>query len=503
MFKKILIANRGEIAVRITRACHEMGIDVVAVYSDADRNAMHVRMADETVYIGGAAPQESYLNGERVIQAALDTGAEAIHPGYGFLSEAPDFAQAVQEAGLVWIGPPRNAIEQMGVKTTARSIMEAANVPVVPGFQSENATDEDFQREADRIGYPIMVKAAGGGGGKGIRIVYEAAALIEAVHAARREALHAFKDGTVFLEKYIENGRHIEVQVLADMHGNTVHLFERECSVQRRHQKIIEETPSPLLTPAIRAQMGIAAVNAAQAVDYVNAGTVEFIADNDANFYFLEMNTRLQVEHPITEMVTGVDIVQAQLRVANGEPLPFSQSDLKQRGHAIECRLYAEDPANNFMPFIGKILKKVEPMGINIRVDSGVKTGDEISIHYDPMISKLIVLAENREQAIRKMDWALREYVLLGVTTNLDFLQDVICHDVFKAGEATTSFVDQYMSDWDGTHEVVPDEALIVAALGEYLERTTGTGVSQAVGETDGDAYSPWQRADSFRMGQH
>ncbi len=502
MFKKILIANRGEIAVRITRACHEMGIEVVAVYSDADRNAMHVRMADETVHIGGAAPQESYLHGERVIQAALDTGAEAIHPGYGFLSESPDFAQAVQEAGLVWIGPPQQAIVQMGVKTTARSIMEAANVPVVPGFQSDEATDEDFQREADRIGYPIMVKAAGGGGGKGIRIVYEAHDLIEAVHAARREAFHAFKDETVFLEKYIENGRHIEVQVLADMHGNTVHLFERECSVQRRHQKIIEETPSPLLTPEIREQMGLAAVNAARAVDYVNAGTVEFIADNDANFYFLEMNTRLQVEHPITEMVTGIDIVQAQLRVANGEPLPFTQDDLRQRGHAIECRLYAEDPANNFMPFIGKILKKAEPMGINIRVDSGVKTGDEISIHYDPMISKLIVLAEDREQAIRKMDWALREYVLLGVTTNLDFLQDVICHDVFKAGEATTSFVDQYMSDWDGTHEVVPDEALIVAALGEYLERANGTGANKIAGDSDGDVYSPWQRADSFRMGR-
>lgn len=502
MFKKILIANRGEIAVRITRACHEMGIKVVAVYSDADRNAMHVRLADETVHIGGASPQASYLNGERVIQAALDTRAEAIHPGYGFLSEAPDFAEAVQSAGLVWIGPPSEAIVQMGVKTTARSIMEAANVPVVPGFQSDKATYDDFQREADRIGYPIMVKAAGGGGGKGIRIVHEPADLINAIEAARREALHAFNDETVFLERYIENGRHIEVQVLADTHGNTVHLFERECSVQRRHQKIIEETPSPLLTPEVRAEMGVAAVNAARAVNYVNAGTVEFIADNDANFYFLEMNTRLQVEHPITEMVTGLDIVQNQLRIAYGEPLPFTQADLGQRGHAIECRLYAEDPANNFMPFIGTILKTVEPTGYNIRVDAGVMTGDEISIHYDPMISKLIVLAENREQAIRKMEKALRDYVLLGMTTNLEFLQAVIGHEVFQAGEATTSFVEQYMSDWQPPADAVPDAALIVAALGEYLERANGTGSVDASGDAQGDVYNPWQRADKFRMGQ-
>ncbi|PJF38997.1 MAG: pyruvate carboxylase subunit A, partial [Phototrophicales bacterium] len=392
------------------------------------------------------------------------TSSEAIHPGYGFLSEAPTFAEAVEAAGITFIGPSAKAIQQMGVKTEARSLMEAAGVPVVPGFQSADATPEDFSREAERIGYPIMVKAAGGGGGKGIRVVYHPSELKDAITSARREALHAFNDPTVFLERYIDHGRHIEVQVLADHHGNVIHLFERECSVQRRHQKIIEESPSPFLTPEVRYRMGEAAVNAARAVNYVNAGTVEFIVDNDSNFYFLEMNTRLQVEHPVTEFVTGIDLVRAQIMIASGQPLPFTQQDIVQRGHAIEARIYAEDPSNNFLPAIGKIHHIVEPSGAGIRVDSGIDSGMEVTIHYDPMIAKLIVYAEERESAIRKMDWALSQYVILGSTTNLQFLRDIIQHPIYELGEATTRFVDEFMSDWQPPVQELPTEALIAVA---------------------------------------
>lgn len=500
MFKKILIANRGEIAARITRACHELGIQVVAVYSDADANALHTRLADEVVYIGPPAPSESYLRGDKIITAALETGCEAIHPGFGFLSEKPDFAQTVMDAGLVFIGPAPDTISKMGIKTEARSIMQAAGVPVVPGFQSDQASDADFQREADKIGYPVMVKAAGGGGGKGIRIVHQATDLLDSIAAARREAQNAFGDSTVFLEKYIDRGRHIEFQVMADKFGNTVHLFERECSIQRRHQKIVEETPSPFLTEKIRMEMGEAAVAAAKAVNYVNAGTVEFIVDGSGNFYFLEMNTRLQVEHPITEMVTGVDLVKTQLRVAYGEKLPFTQADLYQRGHAIECRVYAEDPANNFLPAIGPVLRTIEPSGPGIRVDAGVVTGDEVTIYYDPMIAKLIVYAKNRPDAIQKIDWALSQYVILGLTTNLPFLRDVIQHPQFAAGDTTTHFIDEYLSPYALPKGSLPDEALIIAALNELLNSQVI--VQQNSGSAEGDVYSPWGRVDSFRVGQ-
>jgi len=499
VFHKLLIANRGEIAVRLIHACRELGISAVVVYSEADAHALHVRLADEAVLIGPPAPQESYLRGDKIIEAALHTGAEAIHPGYGFLSESPDFARAVNDTGLIFIGPPEAAIRQMGVKTEARALMESAGVPIVPGFQSDTASDSDFRREADRIGYPVMVKAAGGGGGKGIRIVRAAGDLIDALGAARREADHAFGDSRVFLEKYIERGRHIEVQILADQHGHTVHLFERECSIQRRHQKIVEETPSTLLTPEVRARMGEAAVKAAQAVGYVNAGTVEFIADAQANFYFMEMNTRLQVEHPITELVTGRDLAQLQIRIAAGEPLPFSQADLTQRGHAIECRVYAEDPANGFLPATGTILKSIEPAGPGVRVDAGVESGDEVTVHYDPMIAKVVVYAEDRAAAIRRMDQALGQYVILGVTTNLPFLRDVIHHPVFAAGEATTHFIDEQFSAWQPVDMELPDEALIAAALSEMLVAPPTRSVEGSIG---GDPNSPWNRGDRFRIGQ-
>jgi acetyl-CoA carboxylase biotin carboxylase subunit len=497
VFKRILIANRGEIAVRLIRACHELGIEAVAVYAEVDAKALHVQMADRAILLGGAAPGESYLRGDRIIEAAQKNTCEAIHPGYGFLSESPDFAESVQQAGLVFIGPPSDAIRRMGIKTEARALMEAAGVPIVPGYQSANASDGDFQREADRIGYPVMVKAAGGGGGKGIRIVQSAGDLIDALAAARREAEHAFGDSTVFLEKYIERGRHIEIQVLADTHGNVIHLCERECSIQRRHQKIIEETPSLLLTPEIRNRMGAAAVEAARTVGYTNAGTVEFIADQQANFYFLEMNTRLQVEHPITEMVTGIDLAQAQIRIAAGEKLWLSQDQVSQRGHAIECRVYAEDSAAGFLPATGPILQSIPPQGPGIRVDTGVRSGDAVSLHYDPMISKLIVFAETREAALRRMRHALSQYVLLGVRTNLEFLSAVIEHPAFASGKISTHFISDHMAGWQPADDL-PVAVLIAATLANMRNGVESEAADRSL---ESDGYSPWSRADSFRMG--
>ena len=499
--RKCLIANRGEIAVRLVRACRELGISTVAVYSEADRTARHVQMADEARFIGAAAPGESYLNGDRLIEAALAAGCDCLHPGYGFLSESAAFAQAVSDAGLTWVGPGAEAIRLMGVKTEARALMQGAGVPLVPGFQSDSADDAQFSDAAARIGYPVMVKAAGGGGGKGIRIVREAVQLTAALAGARREAAQAFGDARVFLEKYIEAGRHVEIQVLADTHGSIVHLFERECSVQRRHQKIIEESPSPLLTPDLRARMGAAAINAARAVGYVNAGTVEFIVTQDGEFYFLEMNTRLQVEHPVTEMVTGLDLAALQFAVAAGGALPFTQDDVTQRGHAIECRVYAEDPQQGFLPATGRISRFIPPEGAGVRVDAGVQTGDEVTIHYDPMIAKIIVHAPTRAQAIARMQRALAETVILGITTNIPFLRALLAHPAFGAGDIDTGYVDAHLETLLPPAPPLPYAALITAALDDRYNKANSGRVQAVPGERDDDLYNPWARGDSFRLG--
>jgi 3-methylcrotonyl-CoA carboxylase alpha subunit len=497
VFKKILIANRGEIAVRIIRACQEVGLRTVAIYSEADAGSMHVRLADEAIPIGPAAPRDSYLRGSRIIKAAKAIGAEAIHPGFGFLSENADFADAVRSAGLIFVGPLGYSMRLMGNKIGARRLMQQSGVPVVPGY--EGAIDADFGEAAGTIGYPVLVKAAAGGGGKGMRVVRQAGELPAAIESAQREAQNAFGDATVFLEKYIEGSRHIEFQIFGDSQGHVLHLFERECSVQRRHQKIIEETPSPLLDDELRDRMGAAAVAAAKAVNYQNAGTIEFIVDpRTREFYFLEMNTRLQVEHPITEFLTGLDLVKLQLRVAAGEPLPFTRDNLSRRGHAIEGRVYAEDPANDFSPAIGSILKAAFPMGPGIRVDAGIESGDQISIHYDPMIAKVIVQGQDRTDAIRKLDWTLKQIAILGVTTNVPFLRDVLAHPIFVRSEMTTDFIEREFADWQPSAPVNGDLVLIAAAVSDLLDGAR----SSARGDHDqANAYDPWQVNDNFRLG--
>jgi acetyl-CoA carboxylase biotin carboxylase subunit len=516
MFKKLLVANRGEIAVRIMRACQEMGIGTVAVYSEADASALHTRLADEAVLLGSPPASDSYLRSDRIIAAARQTGCEAIHPGYGFLAENADFAQAVTEAGLTFIGPSAEVIRLMGSKTAAREVMQAAGIPVVPGYHGEESRgDGELFPAAEQIGFPLLVKAVAGGGGKGMRLVRTAAELPDSLQSARREALHAFGDARVYLEKYLASPRHIEFQILGDAHGNVVHLFERECSVQRRHQKIIEETPSPLLAgdESFRQRMGQAAVAAARAVNYVNAGTIEFLVDAERNFYFLEMNTRLQVEHPITELVTGLDLVKWQLRIAAGEMLPFQQADFSQRGHALECRIYAEDAANNFLPATGQVLCLVEPVGPGIRVDSGLAPGDEVTPYYDPLLAKLIVLGENRQETIHKMMTTLRQYVVLGVTNNLAFLHDLLADDAFQRGDLNTDLVDQHFNNWQRHRAPSPNLALIAAALADMLaggDAPSGAGetrgrrsdpYSGAV-EMRGDPYSPWRQLSNFRVGE-
>ncbi|MEK6222184.1 MAG: acetyl-CoA carboxylase biotin carboxylase subunit [Chloroflexota bacterium] len=497
MFTKILIANRGEIAVRIIRACKELGIATVGIYSSTDETALHVRLADEAVFLGPPTPQESYLAANKIIQAAKVTGAQAIHPGYGFLAENAAFAEAVTEAGIVFIGPSASAIKAMGDKAAARTLMEKANVPLVPGYQGKD-DDKNLAKAAKEIGYPVLIKAAAGGGGKGMRVVEKASGLAEGVAAARREAQHAFGDERLIMEKYIANGRHIEFQILADQHGSILHLFERECSVQRRYQKIIEETPSPFMNDSLRLKMSAAALAAAKAVDYASAGTVEFIvAEDTRSYYFLEMNTRLQVEHPITELTTGIDLVQWQIKVAAGEKLPFAQEDITQRGHSIEARLYAEDPGNMFLPAVGHIKRWEPAQGLGVRVDSGIESGSEITVHYDPLMAKIIVLAEDREIALRKMRQALQETVVLGLATNKQFLTDLIDHQTFQDSAANISFVEDHFNNWQQNPEGTPVLAAIAAALSEMHTQSSTNNHSQS--ETD--PYSPWRKSDSFRIG--
>ena len=469
MFKKILIANRGEIACRVIRACREMNISTVAVYSEADRDALHVRMADEAYHIGPAPSSESYLRGDRVIEVAKSSGAEAIHPGYGFLSENADFVRQVVNAGLTFIGPPPEAMDAMGGKITARKIATEAGVPVVPGTNDPITSVDEALKIAAEIGYPVMLKASAGGGGKGMRLVADETELKSALEAARSEALSSFGDESVFMEKAVVRPRHIEIQVFSDTHGNHVHLGERECSIQRRHQKVIEEAPSPINSPELREKMGACAVMVAKAVGYVGAGTVEFlVSDLDRSFYFLEMNTRLQVEHPVTELVTGIDLVREQINVAWGETLSFRQEDVRMNGHAIECRVYAEDSEQNFMPSPGKIVKLRVPAGPGVRDDGGVYEGGEVSIHYDPMISKFAVHGKDRKEAIERMRRALAEYEVAGIKTTLPFFREVMDDPVFIAGDLDTGFISGFRErrreEEKSSHS--NDLAVIAAALG-------------------------------------
>ena len=496
-FSRVLIANRGEIAVRLIRGCREAGLESVAVYSDADERALHVRLADRAERLGPAAPSESYLNIDALIAAAHRAGAQAIHPGYGFLSERSAFARAVESAGLVFIGPPADVIERMGSKIGARELMTGAGVPIVPGETPADQSDEGVAAAAAGLGYPVLVKASAGGGGKGMRTVQAGDDPLPLIRAARREAAAAFGDGTLYVERLIEKPRHVEIQIFGDHHGQIVHVFERECSLQRRHQKIIEESPSPALTPALRERMGAAAVAAARAAGYRNAGTVEFLVEgegDDARFYFLEMNTRLQVEHAVTEMVAGVDLVQAQFRVAGGGRLPWTQNQLFQRGHAIECRVYAEDPADAFLPQAGKLLLYREPAGPGIRVDSGVVEGDEVAVNYDPLIAKLIAFAETRDTALARAASALRSFPVLGIRTNIPFMLRLLEHPEMARGAVHTGFIADHQAELTA---IAPPPLEAVAAAGVAHRRgltpAGGGGHRAGTGDTEAAAArDPW-----------
>ena len=493
---KILIANRGEIALRVVRACRELGIRSVAVYSDADRAALHVRAADEAYRLGPPPPAESYLRGDALLELAQRCGADAIHPGYGFLSENAGFAERVTNAGLAFIGPPAKAIADMGGKIAARRAMAAAGVPVVPGTHEEAADPERLRAVADEIGYPLLIKASGGGGGKGIRVVRSADELRSAWERARSEAKTGFGDEAVYLERYLERSRHIEIQVFADQHGNVVHLGERDCSLQRRHQKILEEAPSPVMDEDLRSQMGEAAVRAAKAVGYVNAGTVEFLVDEARNFYFLEMNTRLQVEHPVTEMVTGIDLVREQIRVAAGHPLSFRQEDVVLRGAAIEVRLCAEEPERGFLPATGVVHGLELAGGSGVRFDAALYEGLEIGVHYDSMLGKLIVRARDRDSAIRRMRRALQETRIGGVATNLSFLLELVEHPAFATGDYHTKWVEEPERGWgNATAADASTLAVLAAIVRRELDRHRARGAEEARDE----APSPWRMAGRSR----
>ena len=492
MFEKILVANRGEIACRVIRTCRGLAVRTVAVHSEADARALHVEMADEAYAIGGPRPADSYLRGDRIIAVAKAAGAEAIHPGYGFLSENEGFARAVEAAGLVFIGPTPEAIAKMGLKDRAKAILEKAGVPVVPGYHGERQDDDFLRGEAMKIGFPLLVKAVAGGGGRGMRLVESAGEFDAQLAAARREAAGAFGDERVLLERFVQGPHHVEFQVFGDMHGNYVHLFERECSIQRRHQKVLEESPSPFLDDALRSRMGKAAVAAARAIDYRGAGTVEFIVGADRKFYFMEMNTRLQVEHPVTEMITGEDLVEWQLRVASGEPLPLAQSEILTGGHAIEVRLCAENPSGGFLPETGRIaVLRTPPEAPDVRLDTGIREGDAVSVFYDSMIGKLIAWGDNREEAARRLHAALARTEILGVRTNLAFLERLVAHPAFLAGQTDTAFIEAHRSDLLPPAGDVPVEALVAASARLHLDERAAMRGS-----------SPWDDAGGWRLNQ-
>ena len=496
MFKKILIANRGEIAVRVIKACQELGIKTVAVYSESDKTALHVQLADEAILLGASPPLESYLNIDKIIAIAHQTKAEAIHPGYGFLAENSNFAKRCEKEGIIFIGPNSKSMALVGDKLRSRQTMSAANIPIIPGMQQKVADFGQLQKEAEKIGYPVLLKASAGGGGKGMRVVYSSDELKEAMEAGMREAKSALGDESVYLEKFIEEPRHVEFQVVADHHGNVVHLFERECSIQRRHQKIIEESPSVALDDALRSKMGETAKRVIKESGYTNAGTVEFLLDKNKNFYFLEVNARIQVEHPVTEFVTGIDLVKLQIRIAAGEPLPFRQEDVQQKGHAIECRIYAEDPENNFLPSLGTIHFVQEPTGPWVRTDSGLFSGIEVSMYYDPILSKLIVWGQDRNDAIHRMKNALENYIILGIKTQIPFLKAVIEHSEFVTGNTDTNFLKHHFTNWK-----MPDldkneisMALAAAAIHDMTNSKAPIRVEK------GSHSTPWNKVGSWEI---
>jgi 3-methylcrotonyl-CoA carboxylase alpha subunit len=499
VFKKILIANRGEIACRVIRTARRMGVKTVAVYSDADRNALHVSMADEAVFIGAPPPRESYLLHERIIEACAKTGAEAVHPGYGFLSENAEFSRLCKDKGIVFIGPPEAAIESMGSKSAAKTIMSEAGVSVVPGYHGNDQSTGKIRNAADEMGYPVLLKAVAGGGGKGMRLVRSEEEFDEACAAARREAASSFGSDELLVEKYLTRPRHVEFQIFCDRHGNAVYLFERDCSVQRRHQKVIEEAPAPGMSPDLRQHMGQAAVQAARAINYEGAGTVEFLLDQDGSFYFMEMNTRLQVEHPVTEMITGQDLVEWQLRIASGEPLPLQQDELEINGHAFEARIYAEDPDNDFLPATGTLTYLQAPEeNRHVRVDTGVLQGDEVSVYYDPMIAKLIVWDENRERALVRLARALSEYRVSGVTTNISFLYNLATSKPFVEGDLDTGFIENHrgLLFHDSETDRVQDLPLASLYLLLRMEQSSRSRASST------DPWSPWNASDAWRLNE-
>jgi 3-methylcrotonyl-CoA carboxylase alpha subunit len=495
-FRKILIANRGEIAVRVARTCRVLGIPTVAVYSEADATAVHVHEADEAVPIGPAEASRSYLDIDAVVAAAKKSGADAVHPGYGFLSQNGDFADAVARAGLVFIGPPGEVHRRMGDKKAARRLMAASGVPVVPGYDGDDQADPTLAGEAGRLGWPVMIKPSRGGGGKGMRVVARVADFASALEASRREARAAFGDDVVVLERFLERPRHVEVQVLADVHGRVLHLFDRECSIQRRHQKVVEETPSPALGPEAREALCAAGVAAARATSYLNAGTVEFLLDQEGRFYFLEMNTRLQVEHPVTEAVTGLDLVRLQIEVAEGRPIPFPQEGVVARGHALECRLYAEDPANDDLPAPGKVLHLVAPEGPGIRFDAGVARGSDVTVHYDPLLAKVVTWGRDRAESLERMRDALRRTVVLGVVTNLPRLRAILAHPAFARGDLHTGFIDEHLEP-PAAAPGPPPEAIAAAVAALQHARA----LSRVGGGPDGAvARDPWATLGPWRL---